>query len=98
MYLGKRRGYMTEPMKPHSLGSAFIGACLLWWLVRFQCGQRVAASPLAPAHSWPRISQPAAAALGWMFAEWIKTASQVCWAQSQAQLRDWWPSRPHPDS
>ena len=30
LYLGKRRGYMTEPMKPHSLVISVIGACLLW--------------------------------------------------------------------
>jgi ammonium transporter, Amt family len=28
--LGKRKGYGSEPMKPHSLVLSFIGACLLW--------------------------------------------------------------------
>jgi Amt family ammonium transporter len=32
LYLGKRRGYPSEPIKPHSLVLSFIGACL-WWLV-----------------------------------------------------------------
>ena len=30
LYLGKRRGYMSEPMKPHSLVISVIGASLLW--------------------------------------------------------------------
>src|SRR5437868_2413686 len=30
LYLGKRRGYMSEPMKPHSIVISVIGACLLW--------------------------------------------------------------------
>src|SRR5664279_1471875 len=30
LYLGKRRGYPNESMKPHNLVLSFIGACLLW--------------------------------------------------------------------
>src|SRR5580692_9304086 len=30
LYLGKRRGYMSEQMKPHNLVLSVIGACLLW--------------------------------------------------------------------
>src|SRR6202163_290109 len=30
LYLGKRKGYPGDEMKPHSLVLSFIGACLLW--------------------------------------------------------------------
>ena len=48
LYLGKRRGYMSEPMRPHSLVLSVIGACLLWvgWF-GFNAGSALAASPLA---------------------------------------------------
>ncbi len=63
----------TEPMKPHSLVLSFIGACLLWvgWF-GFNAGSALAAHPAwPPALSWPPISAAAAAALGWMLAEWM---------------------------
>jgi Amt family ammonium transporter len=73
LYLGKRRGYMTEPMKPHSLVISVIGACLLWvgWF-GFNAGSALAASPLATSAFVATHFATAAAALGWMFAEWIK--------------------------
>src|ERR1700686_2009837 len=48
LYLGKRRGYPTEPMKPHSVVLSVIGACLLWvgWF-GFNAGSALAASALA---------------------------------------------------
>ncbi|MGH9594957.1 MAG: ammonium transporter, partial [Bryobacteraceae bacterium] len=30
LYMGKRKGYPQEPMKPHSVVLSTIGACLLW--------------------------------------------------------------------
>src|ERR1700682_4528844 len=30
LYLGKRKGFPAEPMKPHSLVLSLIGACMLW--------------------------------------------------------------------
>ena len=73
LYLGKRRGYMTEPMKPHSLVISVIGACLLWvgWF-GFNAGSALAASALATSAFVATHFATAAAALGWMFAEWIK--------------------------
>jgi Amt family ammonium transporter len=73
LYLGKRRGYMTEPMKPHSLVISVIGASLLWvgWF-GFNAGSALAASPLATSAFVATHFATAAAALGWMFAEWIK--------------------------
>ncbi len=73
LYLGKRRGYMTEPMKPHNLVISVIGACLLWvgWF-GFNAGSALAASALATSAFVATHFATAAAALGWMLAEWIK--------------------------
>src|ERR1700680_151190 len=73
LYLGKRRGYPTEPMKPHSVVLSVIGACLLWvgWF-GFNAGSAVAAGPLASSAFIATHFATAAAVLGWMFAEWIR--------------------------
>src|SRR5690348_5419775 len=73
LYLGKRKGYMSEPMKPHSLVISFIGACLLWvgWF-GFNAGSALAASALATSAFVATHFATAAAALGWMFAEWAR--------------------------
>jgi Amt family ammonium transporter len=73
LYLGKRRGYMTEPMKPHSLVISVIGACLLWvgWF-GFNAGSALAASALATSAFVATHFATAAAALAWMAAEWVK--------------------------
>jgi len=74
LYLGKRAGYPHEPMKPHSLTLSFIGACLLWvgWF-GFNAGSALAASPLATSAFVATHFGAAAAALGWLLAEWLKT-------------------------
>ncbi len=73
LYLGKRVGYPREPMKPHSLVLSLIGACLLWvgWF-GFNAGSAVNASALATSAFVATHFGAAAAALGWMFAEWLK--------------------------
>ncbi len=72
LYLGKRKGYGAEPMKPHSLTYSFIGACLLWvgWF-GFNAGSALAASPLATSAFVATHFGAAAAALGWILAEWV---------------------------
>ncbi|MDX1982206.1 MAG: ammonium transporter [Bryobacteraceae bacterium] len=72
LYLGKRKGFGSEPMKPHSLVLSFIGACLLWvgWF-GFNAGSAVGASGLATAAFVATHFGAAAAALGWVLAEWI---------------------------
>ena len=74
LYLGKRVGYPQEQMKPHSVVLSVIGACLLWvgWF-GFNAGSAVAASGLATSAFVATHFGAAAAALGWMFAEWIRT-------------------------
>ncbi len=73
LYLGKRVGFPREPMKPHSLVISLIGACLLWvgWF-GFNAGSALSASALATSAFVATHFGAAAAALGWMFAEWFR--------------------------
>ena len=72
LYLGKRVGYPSDAMKPHNLVISFIGACLLWvgWF-GFNAGSALAASGLATSAFVATHFGAAAAALGWVLAEWI---------------------------
>jgi ammonium transporter, Amt family len=73
LYLGKRNGYMVEPMKPHNLVLSFIGACLLWvgWF-GFNAGSALGAGGLATSAFVATHFGAAAGALGWLVAEWMK--------------------------
>jgi len=73
LYLGKRRGYPSESMKPHNLVLSFIGACLLWvgWF-GFNAGSALGSSALATSAFVATHFGASAAALGWMLAEWIR--------------------------
>jgi Amt family ammonium transporter len=70
--LGKRKGYPNVSMAPHNLTWSFIGAGLLWvgWF-GFNAGSAVAANALAGAAMINTQVATAAAALAWMFCEWI---------------------------
>lgn len=74
LYLKKRLGYPNEPIRPHNIVISVIGAGLLWvgWF-GFNAGSAVAASSLASSAFVATHFAAAAAALSWMFAEWIKT-------------------------
>ena len=71
--MGKRKGYPNEPMKPHSLVLSFIGACLLWvgWF-GFNAGSALAAGGLATSAFTATHFGAAAAACGWLLAEWMQ--------------------------
>ena len=73
LYLGKRVGFPREPMKPHNLVLSVTGACLLWvgWF-GFNAGSAVNASGLATSAFVATHFGAAAAALGWMLAEWLR--------------------------
>jgi ammonium transporter, Amt family len=73
LYMGKRVGYMTEPMRPHSLVLSSIGAALLWvgWF-GFNAGSAVGAGGLASSAFVATHFGAAAATLGWTLAEWMK--------------------------
>jgi Amt family ammonium transporter len=72
LVLGKRLGYGKEAMPPHNLTLTLIGASLLWvgWF-GFNAGSAVAADGRAGMAMAATQIATAAAALGWMFAEWI---------------------------
>jgi Amt family ammonium transporter len=72
LVLGKRVGYNRESMPPHNLALTFIGASLLWvgWF-GFNAGSAVAADGRAGMAMLATQMATAAAALAWMFAEWV---------------------------
>ena len=72
MVLGRRHGYGTENMAPHNLILSVIGASMLWvgWF-GFNAGSAVAANGNAGMAMAVTQIATAAAALSWMFAEWI---------------------------
>jgi Amt family ammonium transporter len=74
LYLGKRVGYPSEAMKPHSVVLSCVGACLLWvgWF-GFNAGSALAANGLASSAFVATHFAAATATLGWMFAEWMRT-------------------------
>ncbi|MXY69569.1 MAG: ammonium transporter [Acidobacteriia bacterium] len=73
LYLGKRKGYPNEAMRPHNLSLAFIGACLLWvgWF-GFNAGSALAADGLAAVAFVNTHFAAAAAVTGWLVVEWIR--------------------------
>jgi Amt family ammonium transporter len=72
LVLGRRRGYLREPMPPHNLTLTLTGAGLLWvgWF-GFNAGSAVAANGLAVSAFVATNVGAAAAALGWVLAEWL---------------------------
>ena len=72
LVMGKRVGYPKTPFPPHNLVLTVIGASLLWvgWF-GFNAGSAVAADVRAGMAMAATQIATAAAALGWMFAEWI---------------------------
>jgi Amt family ammonium transporter len=72
LVLGKRKGWPTTPMAPHNLTLSVIGAALLWvgWF-GFNAGSAVAADGRAGMAMAVTQIATAAAALGWMFSEWL---------------------------
>jgi Amt family ammonium transporter len=72
LVLGPRKGYGTENMAPHNLVLSVIGAALLWvgWF-GFNAGSAVTANVNAGMAMAATQIATAAAALAWMFAEWI---------------------------
>ncbi|MBU1174843.1 MAG: ammonium transporter [Alphaproteobacteria bacterium] len=74
LVLGPRKGFGAVNMAPHNLTWSVTGAGLLWvgWF-GFNAGSELAADGLAGAAMMNTQVAAAAAALAWMFAEWIVT-------------------------
>jgi ammonium transporter, Amt family len=72
LIVGKRIGHGKEIMAPHSMVMTMIGASLLWvgWF-GFNAGSNLEASGGAALAMINSFVATAAAALSWMFAEWI---------------------------
>ena len=70
--LGKRIGYGKESLAPHSLTMTMIGAALLWvgWF-GFNAGSNLEANGTAVLALVNTVVATAAAALSWMFVEWM---------------------------
>jgi Amt family ammonium transporter len=74
LYLGKRVGFGRTAMPPHSVVLSVIGAALLWvgWF-GFNGGSALAAGGLASSAFVATHFAAAAATLGWVAMEWLKT-------------------------
>ena len=72
LVIGKRKGFGTENLAPYNLVYSVIGASLLWvgWF-GFNAGSAVGASGNAGMAMAVTQFAAAAAALAWMFAEWV---------------------------
>jgi len=72
LVLGKRIGYPKSAMAPHSLTMTMIGAALLWvgWF-GFNAGSNLEATGTAVLAMVNTVVATAAAALAWMFMEWM---------------------------
>jgi len=72
LMLGKRIGYPSEPMPPHSLTMTMIGASLLWvgWF-GFNAGSNLEASSIASVAFMNTMIATAAAGLSWLLVEQV---------------------------
>ncbi|HJM82250.1 MAG TPA: ammonium transporter [Nitrospinota bacterium] len=70
--LGKRKGFPSAPMPPHSLPLTLLGAGLLWfgWF-GFNAGSELAADATAASAFVVTQIATGTALLGWVFTEWI---------------------------
>jgi Amt family ammonium transporter len=74
VFLGKRKGYGLDSIKPHNVTLSLLGAGLLWfgWF-GFNAGSALAADEIAVLAFINTFIAPAAAGLFWMLLEWFRT-------------------------
>ncbi len=72
LFLGKRRGFGKEPMPPHNLPFAVIGAGLLWvgWF-GFNAGSQLAADGIAALAFLTTSTAASTALVTWIAIEWL---------------------------
>jgi len=77
VFLGKRKGYGLDAIKPHNVTFTLLGVGLLWfgWLgwFGFNAGSALAANEVAGLAFITTFIAPAAAGLAWMVIEWYHT-------------------------
>ena len=73
LYMGKRKGYPQEAMRPHNVPMVVLGAAILWfgWF-GFNGGSALGANALAGSAFVATHLGAAAAMLGWLIPEWIQ--------------------------
>lgn len=73
LVMGKRIGYMRDPMPPHNMTLVVIGAALLWfgWF-GFNAGSALSSGGLATSAFVVTHIAAAAASVTWTFIEWIR--------------------------
>jgi len=78
LVIGARKGFGTEPMEPHNIPMAVVGAVLLWfgWF-GFNAGSALAADGVAANAFVTTNTATAAAALTWMLLSWRHKAPSV---------------------
>jgi Amt family ammonium transporter len=71
LYIGKRKGFLHEPMPPHDLPMTVLGAGLLWfgWF-GFNAGSALSSGGLATMAFVTTHTAAVAATLTWVFVEW----------------------------
>jgi Amt family ammonium transporter len=74
LVIGRRVGLGREKMEPHNLVLSLVGACMLWvgWF-GFNAGSALSAGSLATSAFVATHFAAAAATLGWVAAEWVRT-------------------------
>jgi Amt family ammonium transporter len=72
LYIGKRKGFLQEPMPPHDLPMTVLGAGLLWfgWF-GFNAGSALTSGELATSAFVSTHLAAVSATLTWTFAEWV---------------------------
>jgi len=72
LYIGKRKGFLQEPMPPHNLPLTVLGAGLLWfgWF-GFNAGSALSSGELAASAFVATHTAAAAATMTWILVEWF---------------------------
>ncbi len=74
LVVGKRKGYPDEPMPPHNLPLTMLGTGILWFgWAGFNAGSALAANGVAAQALMNTFLAPAAAMLGWLVVEKLKS-------------------------
>jgi Amt family ammonium transporter len=72
LYVGKRKGFLSEPMPPHDLPMTVLGAGLLWFgWYGFNAGSALASGELAAMAFVTTHTAAVSATLTWILAEWV---------------------------